>query len=552
MDINLTAATERAIAEASRWGIGEATASIQPPAILLALLSEPECRAALELQDHNITEESIRQRWPDLREVRPSGAALSPSSYRETGSDQLVPRFSPETEAAITIAREWLADLPHPLVHATEHLLMGLAACDHEVGQWLRDQGIAPARLRDEILRQYGMAELPLEAEELPSQPTDGAGKVHLSYPTVTEPFISDLATSFPTDNRPECEPEGSVVRLLDASANRAREALRVIEDYVRFTLDDRHLTERLKVLRHRLASAFPGLSLAGRLTMRDTQADVGTSISTDTEHFRGNSHDVATANFTRLQEALRSLEEFGKIGNLTEHQVVEQIRYDTYTLQKAICGTSEAVRQLKGKRLYVLVDGCSRTDEFEALISSLVEAGVDILQLRDKTLGDRELLDRARCLRELTLDSNTLFVMNDRPDLAALARADGVHVGQEELSIRDVRQIVGSRMLVGVSTHNLDQARRAVLEGASYLGVGPMFPSGTKAFSEFPGLEFARSVAAEIRLPAFAIGGIGLENVDEVLATGIERVAVSGAVVSAESPEHAAQDLLDRLKATR
>ena len=204
----------------------------------------------------------------------------------------------------------------------------------------------------------------------------------------------------------------------------------------------------------------------------------------------------------------------------------------------------------MRDKRLYVLVDGRSCIDTFEELVSSLVAVGVDILQLRDKTLGDQELLDRGRRLRDVTSSSRTLFVMNDRPDLALLTGADGVHVGQEELSVRDVRQIVGPRMLVGVSTHNLDQARQAVLDGASYLGVGPTFPSGTKAFSEFPGLEFAKCVASEIRLPAFAIGGIDASNLGEVLATGMERVAVSGAVVSADSPARAAQDLLDRLKA--
>jgi thiamine-phosphate pyrophosphorylase len=93
------------------------------------------------------------------------------------------------------------------------------------------------------------------------------------------------------------------------------------------------------------------------------------------------------------------------------------------------------------------------------------------------------------------------------------LCRADGVHVGQEELTIRDVRQIVGPEMLVGVSTHSIEQARQAVLDGASYLGCGPTFPSETKHFDHFPGLDFLRQVAAEISLPAFAIGGITLEH---------------------------------------
>src|SRR5205823_3080461 len=97
---------------------------------------------------------------------------------------------------------------------------------------------------------------------------------------------------------------------------------------------------------------------------------------------------------------------------------------------------------------------------------------------------------------------------------------------GQEELSLKDARQIVGPDMLIGVSTHSIEQARQAVLQGADYLGLGPTFPSGTKRFDEFPGLHFLRQIAAEIVLPAFAIGGITLENLPQVLATGIRRVA--------------------------
>src|SRR5437660_7098545 len=119
------------------------------------------------------------------------------------------------------------------------------------------------------------------------------------------------------------------------------------------------------------------------------------------------------------------------------------------------------------------------------------------------------------------TRKANVLFIMNDRPDLARLAEADGVHLGQEELPVKDARRIVGPDALIGVSTHNLDQVRRAVLDGASYIGVGPTFPSGTKEFAEFPGLDFVRWVAEETSLPAFVIGGVTLENVAEVAAAG-------------------------------
>ncbi len=137
---------------------------------------------------------------------------------------------------------------------------------------------------------------------------------------------------------------------------------------------------------------------------------------------------------------------------------------------------------------------------------------------------------------------------MNDRPDLALLAGADGVHVGQDELTVRDARRILGTRALVGVSTHSLEQARAAVLAGASYIGVGPTFPSGTKEFGEFTGTELLQAVSRELGLPAFAIGGITEENLPRVLAAGFRRVAVQGAIANADDPAAAARRMLAAL----
>ncbi len=138
---------------------------------------------------------------------------------------------------------------------------------------------------------------------------------------------------------------------------------------------------------------------------------------------------------------------------------------------------------------------------------------------------------------------------MNDRPDLAVLSAADGVHVGQDELSVKDARAIVGPHALIGVSTHNIEQARRAVLDGADYIGVGPTFPSDTKKFESFAGLDFVRAVVAEIALPAFAIGGITLDNVSQVISAGLSRIALSGAIVNAPNPTTASRDFLAKLE---
>jgi len=337
--------------------------------------------------------------------------------------------------------------------------------------------------------------------------------------------------------------------RIIDAAANRGREGLRVVEDYVRFVLDDLHLTRLLKQLRHDLTAALGRFSLGERLAARETQADVGTRVATSAERSREDSAAVLAANFARLQESLRSLEEFAKVLDRDASVPFEQLRYRSYTLQRAVETTRAGLERLGHARLYVLMDGCGTLDAFRRLAGQLVASGVHVIQLRDKSLDDRRLIERARTLREITGPAGVLFIMNDRPDLAVLSRADGVHLGQEELSVKDARTIVGPDKLVGVSAHSIEQARQAVLDGANYLGVGPTFPSNTKHFAEFPGVALVRAVAQEIRLPAFAIGGINPENLPLVLGSGLSRVAVSGAVAGAADPAAAVRMFLAALK---
>jgi thiamine-phosphate pyrophosphorylase len=229
-----------------------------------------------------------------------------------------------------------------------------------------------------------------------------------------------------------------------------------------------------------------------------------------------------------------------------------------------------------------VLVDGRRTAEEFARLVRTLVGAGVDMIQLRDKQLDDRGLIERGRLLVSLTRSqpaalprvcasvgtrveeppaepgatgisrTHTLAIVNDRADIAAAVHADGIHLGQEDLSVKDARAIGGTRMLIGVSTHNIEQARAAVLDGANYLGAGPTFPSQTKMFDAFAGLEYLRTAAAEIGLPTFAIGGIRAANLPEVLATGLGRVAVSSSVVDAKDPSCAVSELLGMLNRNR
>ncbi len=327
------------------------------------------------------------------------------------------------------------------------------------------------------------------------------------------------------------------VLRIIDAAANRAAEGLRVVEDHVRFVLDDRYLTSLAKQLRHELTAALARIPVADRLAARETIADVGTRLTAAAETERPDAASVAAAACGRAQQALRSLEEYAKLLDPTAAAEFKSLRYQTYTLHRAVATLDESLTRLAEARLYVLLDGRESVEEMARVATALVGAGADLIQLRDKLLDDRELLARARRLREIVHSAGKLLIVNDRPDIARLAEADGVHVGQEDLSVKDARTIVGPRSLIGVSTHSLAQARQAVLNGANYIGVGPTFPSDTKSFAAYPGLALLREVAAEIRLPAFAIGGITPEILPTVLETGTCRVAVGSAIVSAANP---------------
>jgi thiamine-phosphate pyrophosphorylase len=146
--------------------------------------------------------------------------------------------------------------------------------------------------------------------------------------------------------------------------------------------------------------------------------------------------------------------------------------------------------------------------------------------------------------VRRWTRQSNVLFILNDRPDIARLVEADGVHLGQDDLPLHEARRIVGPDMLIGISTHSPEQLRQAVLDGASYLGVGPAFPSETKDFDDFPGLDFVRRAAAESTLPQFVIGGINVKTLPAAVEAGARRIAVSHAVCRADDPRQVVAEL--------
>lgn len=349
-----------------------------------------------------------------------------------------------------------------------------------------------------------------------------------------------------------------SGLRIIDANGNRTLEGLRVVEDYLRFHRNDAYLCGLCKAIRHQvsetLATHFPN-----RTKCRSTETDVGTSIDTSSEYQRQNFAEIVAANLGRVKEALRTLEEYSKriVDNSdgsSPAREFEAMRYQAYTLEKAIGHLENSYDVLAEAKLYVLVDlRYGIGDDFSNRIVQMCKAGVDVVQLRDKNATDRELIEAGRQLRRLLAkfdaDRSVLFVMNDRPDLARVVGAGGVHVGQDEMPVADVRSLVGPDCMIGVSTHSVEQARAAVVDGADYIGVGPVFPSQTKEFNEFVGTALVSAVSKEIALPSFAIGGISLERLQQVVDCGAERVAVSEAIWVAKDVVEATREFCSILK---
>lgn len=342
---------------------------------------------------------------------------------------------------------------------------------------------------------------------------------------------------------------DAAVLRLLDANANRAREALRVMEDYARFVLDSQELSLALKTLRHQMAEALAPV-LTAAILHRDTPDDVGTTNKVPRELHRAGVGEVVTAAGKRLGEALRALEEFCKIADPAAAAKIEGIRYAAYDLELRLARTLRPADSFRRVRLYVLLTESVCAGDWLAAARGALEGGADCIQLREKTLDGGEWLRRAKVLAEKCHRAGALFIVNDRVDIALASGADGVHVGQSDLPAIEVRKLIGAERILGVSTHNVAQARQAVLDGADYVGIGPVYPSRTKPRDFVAGLAAAREVAAAIKIPAIAIAGIDGGNVDDVLATGVSGVAISRAVIGCADVKKAARELKAKIEA--
>lgn len=499
---NLTAGAARALAEFAKRRAAAVFAG-SPTILLLASLLVEESRGADLLRQAGMTEKHLA----DLPELHPHGFPLDVTEWERS-----------VVRRADQFAIQWAEDQ----LTGTEHLLLAALELDPVAA---------------EVLSRFGLTcELVLEHVRTPDP--------DLSVPD--EALIQIRPAEIGSLER------SSLFRILDASANRCREGLRVVEDYVRFHLTDGTLALELKEIRHVLTATLRHMGQERWVAARDTLHDVGTRSSLASERMRGSTADVVRASLKRAEEALRSLEEYGKLIDADLSLRISQCRYRLYTVELGIEAAILGRDRLKSCRLYLLVTRAACRYDAETVIKNTITAGVDVVQIREKQMPDRELLDYASRVRELTQGAGALLIINDRPDIAAAVGADGVHLGQDDMDVPAARRILGGNGLIGVSTHNLAQVREAVFSGADYIGVGPVFESRTKEFSQIAGLEFVSAVAGRIGIPWFAIGGINLANLAQVQSAGATRVAVSSVICGAGHPRGVSLELAQRLENCR
>jgi thiamine-phosphate pyrophosphorylase len=349
---------------------------------------------------------------------------------------------------------------------------------------------------------------------------------------------------------------ESAVIRIIDANLNRLAEGLRTLEEIARLVLDNAALTQQLKTLRHDLIRGDLPFNLE-LLRSRAAQEDVGADLEVSGESKSKDLPLIVVANSRRAQESLRVLEEMAKLPEAVpglDSDKFKQARFEVYTLEQTL--VTRLLRRDKVKKvsgLYVIIDtqALGGRSHLEAA-RKVIEAGVKVIQFRDKESEKRQVLPIARELQSLCKEHDVLFIMNDYLDIALAAEADGLHIGQEDLPVKAARKLLPADKILGASAATPEEVREAEEGGADYIGVGCVFPTSSKDDVRLVGVERVRQIKAAARIPVAAIGGINISNTREVMEAGADSICVISAVLNAPDITRAAREIIEMIEAKK
>jgi thiamine-phosphate pyrophosphorylase len=327
------------------------------------------------------------------------------------------------------------------------------------------------------------------------------------------------------------------VLRILDANANRCAEGLRVIEEVARFGLCDAALQQRLKKIRHAVRRGM-GAFTGPPFHARDSGSDIGRDSSSRSEMDRGSLEQVARANFARSEEALRVIEEFGKIFDKEAASGFKKLRFELYGIERDFFGSDIKPAKLPPSPfIYAILDRSLVGESgFDRAVRALVEGGVGLIQYRAKGREyDEQRRDLVRVLAAAE-DRSVPVVVNDDPNLAAEVGAHGVHLGASDPTPVEARALLGQGAIIGATVHSLDELDRLSLDVLDYVSVGSLFASRTKPEVPKVGLSLLRLVRERVRgVGVVAIGGITRDNVELVLDAGVDGIAIARALLTGD-----------------
>jgi len=324
--------------------------------------------------------------------------------------------------------------------------------------------------------------------------------------------------------------------RHIDVCLNRISEGLRVVDEIVRFHLNDKKILKELKEIRHSVRSIF-SISDIELLKVRDSHNDAGFDFSTITEETREDISSIAKASFKRIIESLRILEEYSKLENIKKltNTNIEKLRQSMYYYEKAIILKLENLKKISilKQKIYPITPDFGNTIEGnEKLVNYCIEINKvsNFVQLRLKERSKKELISIISDIKNGT-NGELEIIINDHLDICISENLLGVHLGQDDLPLLSAKRILGDEKIIGISTHNITQAKEAIKGGADYIGIGPIYETKTKDTGYKPlGLKVLLEInklAIEKNILSFAIGGIKKDNVVNILTTKITGVAL-------------------------
>ena len=334
------------------------------------------------------------------------------------------------------------------------------------------------------------------------------------------------------------------VYQIIDANLDRAREGLRVLEDWARFGIGGNSFVAKIKNYRQILGRNHLEIYKQSRNYIEDECK----GLTHKEQNNRKTPEQIISSNAGRVQEALRVLEEFSRLHNKELSKIASEIRYEIYNLEVDLLNLSknkESEEILKENDLYVIT---YPKDNLLEIIEDVLIAGVKIIQHRFKTGTDKDFLEEAIKIKNLCERYNSLFIINDRVDIALASNADGIHLGQDDLDLKTARKLLGYSKIIGISANNEIDISKALKDGCDYIGIGPVFETATKKDKKPLGIEKIQTLTKDLNVPWFAIGGVTTNNISHLISSGFQKVALVSQIMNSKCPKEDAIMILKEL----